>query len=183
MGGMAAKKKKTPSAGTKKVARKTPARKKTAVVRNAAETAPVAAPLPPAATSEELQVLARDLQTQLGELTTRMERIDARVDAFATSPDPETARGAGLSRESLAPLAEPMAAFVRAYKEAHEIGPQSDRVEVWAYVLIAIWLLLVTVIVALGGRLSSDAVAMLATAGTVVGLWQVLRYFQRRRRD
>lgn len=193
---MAAKKKKTPvtskkkkTASPRKAARKAPARKKAPVARKPAVAAPAPPPPPPGATSEELQALAGDIRSRIEGLTEKLERIDARVDALATRPEPEPDPGASkpagsaLSRDALAPLAEPMAAFVRAYKEAHESRIQTESMAIWAYVVIVVLVLLVGVVSLVGGKLSSDAVAMVIGAVTVVGIGQVLRYFATRRAD
>ena len=180
---MAAKKKKTPVV-KKKVARKVPARKKkVTVVRK--EVKPTAPPPPPAATSAELQALAGEIKAQVGGLTEKIDRLDARVDSLATEPRPETQAGpsGGFSRESLAPLSEPMAAFVQAYKESQENRGRHEAMTIWAWWVVVILFLMVGTIALVGGKLSSDAIAMVFGAVTVVAVGQVIRQFAKQRDD
>jgi hypothetical protein len=180
---MAAKKKKTPVA-KKKVARKAPARKKkVTVVRKVVKPAPPAPP--PAATSAELQTLAEELKAQVGGLAAKIERLDARVDGLSTQPRPETqpAPGEKFSRDSLAPLSEPMAAFVQAYRESQENRGRHEAMTIWAWWVVVILFLMVGTIALVGGKLSADAIAMVFGAVTVVAVGQVIRQFAKQRDD
>ena len=177
---MAAKKKKTPVARKKKVVRKTPAKKKTVTVIKKKVVPP---PPPPAATSEELQALAGELKARIGELTETVERLDARVDALATRPDPQSEPGGSISREALRPLSEPMAAFVRAYKENQEARHQTDAMTTWAWFLMVVLVVLAGLLAMVGGKLSSDAVAIVIAAVLVGAGAQVVRHLTRQRND
>ena len=111
-----------------------------------------------------------------------MERLDARVDALATRPEPQAERQ-GITQEALRPLSEPMAAFVRAYKENQEARHQGDAMTTWAWLVMVVLVVLAGLLALVGGKLSSDAVAIVITAVFVGAGVQVIRHFSRQRDD
>jgi hypothetical protein len=180
---MAAKKKKTPVARKKKVVRKAPVKKKTVTIVSK-KVVPAPPPPPPAATSEEIRALATELKARIAELVEKVERLDARVDALATQPEPQTGQGGGgISQDSLRPLSEPMAAFVRAYKENQEVRQQAEAMTSWAWLVMVVLVVLAGLIALVGGKLSNDAVAIVITAVFVTAGVQVVRHFSRLRDD